>query len=89
MAYGFDIKPDPSAGGYTMTMVAVPQWPFTVKKEGNSFRAEVVIDGQPAVLEKMYINSSEGLTGPTVNYIELYGKDVRTGKKRYEKLMPN
>src|SRR5512143_1385587 len=25
MAYGFDIKPDPSVRGYKMTMVAVPQ----------------------------------------------------------------
>ena len=88
MAYGFDIKPDPSAGGYTMTMVAVPQQPITVRKEGSAVRAELVIDGRPAVIEKMYINASDGLSGPTVNYIELYGKDLQTGKKRYEKVMP-
>jgi hypothetical protein len=88
MAYGFDIKPDPSVSGYKMTMVATPQWPITVKKEGNAVRAELVIDGQPAVVEKMYINASDGPLWPTVHYIELYGIDLQTGEKRFEKVMP-
>ena len=88
MAYGFDIKPDPSVGGYRMTMVAAPQGPITVKKEGNAVRAELVIDGQPAVLEKMYINASDELPWPKVHYIELYGIDLQTGEKRFEKIMP-
>ena len=87
LAYGFDIAPDPSAGGYKMTMVAVPESPISVKKVGSSVRAELVIDGKPAVLEKMYIDATEGLTGPTVNYIKVYGKDLKTGKKLFEKVV--
>jgi len=88
MAYGFNIEPDASVGGYKMTMVAVPQGPITVKKEGNAVRAELVIDGQRAVVEKMYINASDGLPWPKVHYIELYGIDLQTGEKRFEKIMP-
>ena len=87
-AYGFDIKPDPSVKGYKMTLVADPQRQITVKKEGDAVRAEGVIDGRPAVLEKMYIKASDGLTGPKVQYIELYGKDLQTGGKRYQKIVP-
>jgi hypothetical protein len=87
-AYGFDIKPDPSVKGYKMTLVADPQRQITVKKEGDAVRAEGVIDGRPAVLEKMYIKASDGLTGPKVEYIELYGKDLQTGGKRYQKIVP-
>jgi len=87
-AYGFEIKPDPSVKGYKMTLVADPQRPIIVKKEVDAFRAEGVIDGHPAVLEKMYIEASDGLTGPKVEYIELYGKDLETGGKRYEKIAP-
>ena len=87
-AYGFDIKPDPSGNGYKMTVVAAPDRPITVRKEGDAACAELVIDGRPAVLEKMYINSADGLTGPKVRYIELHGKDVKTGEKRYEKIVP-
>jgi hypothetical protein len=30
-----------------------------------------------------------GLLRPTVHYIELRGKDVQTGEKRYEKVVPD
>ena len=88
-AYGFDIKPALSGNGYTMILVSAPDRPITVKKEGQVVRAELVIEGRPAVLEKMYINSSEELTGPRVRYIELHGKDIRTGKERSEKISAN
>jgi hypothetical protein len=87
-AYGFDIKPDPSVKGYKMTLVADPKRQITVRKDGDTVRAEGVIDGRPAVLEKMYIKASDGLTGPKVQYIELYGKDLQTGGKRYQKIVP-
>jgi predicted small lipoprotein YifL len=87
-AYGFTIKPDPSVKGYKMTLVAAPERQITVKKEKDAVRAEAVIDGRPAVLEKMYINASDGLTGPKVHYIEVYGKDLQTGEKRREKMVP-
>ena len=83
-AYGFTIKPDPSVNGYKMTLVAAPGRQIIVKKEKDAVRAEIVIDGQPAILEKMYIEAS----GHTVRYLELYGKDVQTGGKRFEKIIP-
>ena len=86
-AYGFHIKPDPSVNGYKMTVVAISQGQITVRKDGDTVRAELVIDGRPAVLEKIYINASDGLLGPKVHYIELYGKDLRTGEKRFQKIM--
>jgi len=87
-AYGFDIKPDPSVNGYKMSLVAAPQLQITVKKAGDAIRAEGVIGGQPAVLEKIYINASDGLTGPKVHYIMLYGKDLKTGGKLSQKIVP-
>jgi len=87
-AYGFNLKPDPSVNGYKMTLVAAPQLQITVKKAGDAIRAEGVIGGQPAVLEKIYINASDGLTGPKVHYIMLYGKDLKTGGKLSQKIVP-
>lgn len=86
--YGFDIKPNPSVNGYIMTLMAAPQQQITVKKAGNDIRAEVVINGRPSVLEKIYIDASDGLTGPKVHYIMLYGKDLKTGKKLSQKSVP-
>jgi hypothetical protein len=87
-AYGFTIKPDQSVNGYKMTLVAAPEQKITVKKEKDAVRAEAVIDGRPAILEKMYINASDGVTGPKVHYIEVYGKDMQTGEKRHQKILP-
>jgi hypothetical protein len=85
--YGFDIKPDPSANGYKMTLKGDPQHPITVKREGDTIRAEVVIGGRPAVVDKIYINASDGLMGPKVHDIVLYGKDLKTGGKRSQKIV--
>lgn len=86
--YGFNIKPDASVNGYKMTLMAAPQEQITVKKAGNAIRAEVTVNGRPAVLEKIYINSSDSLTGPKVHYIMLYGKDLKTGGKLSQKSVP-
>jgi hypothetical protein len=85
-AYGFSVKPDPSVNGYKMTVVAVPNHQITIRKVGDAVRAELVIEGQPSIFEKMYINATDGLLGPKVHYIELYGKDLKTGDKRHEKI---
>ena len=87
-AYGFTIKPDPSVNGYKMTLVAAPEKQITVKKEKDTVHAEAVIEGRSAILEKMYINASDGLTGPKVQYIEVHGKDLQTGEKLREKMVP-
>jgi hypothetical protein len=87
-AYGFTIKPAQSANSYKMTLVAVPERQIIVKKKKDAIRAETVINGRPAILEKIYINASDGLTGLKVQYIEMYGKDLKTGEKRREKMVP-
>lgn len=87
-AYGFHIKSDPSANGYKMTVAAVPEGQITVSRDGDAVRAELVIDGRPAVLEKIYIHAADGLLGPKVSYIELHGKDLKTEEKRYQKIVP-
>jgi hypothetical protein len=85
-AYGFSVKPEASVKGYKMTIVAVPDHPITIRKVGDAVRAELVIEGRPSIFEKMYINATDRLIGPKVHYVELYGKDLKTGEKRYEKI---
>jgi len=88
MAYGFTIKPNPSVNGYKMALVAAPEKQIIVKKEKDAVHAEVVINGRPAGLEKLHVHASDGLTGPKVHYIEVYGKDLKTGEELHEKMVP-
>ena len=46
------------------------------------------IDGHDAILDKMYVKANESVTPPKVEYTELFGKDVATGKPVYEKSVP-
>lgn len=87
-AYGFDIQPEASVQAHRMTLRACPTRAIKVYQTSTGVKAELIIDGRPAYFEKMYIDSTEGLVLPTVNYIELFGRDVTTGAKRYEKMVP-
>ena len=88
-AYGFDIKRDSSGKSWVMALAASRKREITVRQTGTVVRAEMVIDGKPSILEKVYIDSTEGRFRPTVNYVELFGKDLETGEKRHEKLLPD
>lgn len=87
-AYGIKIKPAPSRDGYTLTLAAAPWMPLAVKKAGGAVRVEAQINARTAVLGKMFIQAREKLLGPKVEYIELFGKDLRTGQACSEKILP-
>ena len=91
-AYGFEIAPNIVTTGatnsLTMTIVAYKDRQITVKKVGQKVWPEIMIAGRPAVFQKMYISSTEGLVLPTVNYIELFGKDLESGAALSEKISP-
>ncbi len=88
MAYGFDIKKDNSGKFYRMRLVSYKQREIKIFKQGGRIKAEVIIDGRPSYFEKVYISSKEGWLLPKVDYIELYGQDIITGERRYEKILP-
>ena len=48
----------------------------------------VGIDGRPSVLERIYVKSIEGGLLPSVEYLDLFGRDLETGRERSERLVP-
>jgi hypothetical protein len=88
-AYGFDIKPDPAGATWIMILAAYRKRPITVRPTESGARAEIVIAGRPAQLDRLYINATDGRLLPSVNYIELFGTDLASGEKRHERLVPD
>ena len=86
-AYGFDIKRDSSGQAWVMRLAAYRKREITVRQTGEVVRCEILIDGKPSILEKLFIESSEGRFSLTVRHIEIVGKDLETGENRYEKLL--
>jgi hypothetical protein len=87
MAYGFTTKCDAKGDLVIMDMVADIGRKVKVYERDGTYRAEILIDGRPAFIEKIYIKSIEGGTLPTVEYMELCGQDIGTGYNCYEKVI--
>ena len=87
-AYGFSAKYDAKTNTAIMDMAAKIKRKIKVLEVKGEYRAEIRIDGQNAFLDKIFINSKGKGMSTKVRYMELFGKDVKTGKDRYEKLKP-
>jgi hypothetical protein len=87
MAYGFKAKFEAGGTFAIMDMVAPIGRKVKVYDKDGMYRAETLIDGRPAFVERIYIKSIEGGVLPKVEYVELFGQDIETGDNRYEKLI--
>lgn len=87
-AYGIKARPDTRQPGYILTLAAARQIKLFIRTTGNTVRAEVFINGRPAILEKIFIRSHARLFGPKVDYIELYGADLLTRESVRERIIP-
>lgn len=88
LGYGFTIQPDPSGRGYQMILAGDKERGIRVSQESGKVTAETMIAGRPALLEKLYIDLTDGFGLPKPNYIELFGRDPKSGDDRYEKIVP-
>jgi hypothetical protein len=87
-AYGFKVKYNAKTNTATMDMVAKINRKIKVYEVQGEYRAETTIDGQSAYIEKIFISSKGKGVSAKVTFIELFGKDEKTGEDRYERLTP-
>jgi hypothetical protein len=86
MAYGFKVGMDSSKKNITINLVSFPQRTITVFQTKEKPVARTAINGQPAILQKIFVQTSKGKVFPTVEYVELFGKNVAAGKPCQEKV---
>ena len=87
LAYGFKTSWDTDGDGVVVQLVSHPQKKLRVCRVNGSYRVETVINGHLAFLERIYVKSVNGGILPRVEYLELYGNDIRTGGSLYEKVI--
>jgi hypothetical protein len=87
-AYGFSIVLDKSGQFWRMKLVPAEDRPIKVYVKDGKARAEMTISGRAAYLTKLYIDSTEGVVLPTVNYVDLFGVDLANGASVRERLVP-
>jgi len=88
-AYGFKLATDVSTGCYRMTLAAEKKREINVCLNGETARAEMMIGGHAANLYRMFISTKRIGLWRGVNYIELFGTDIKSGEPCYEKIIPD
>jgi len=87
-AYGFDVKRGSTPGTFAMTFKADRNRHLTIRTLNHCPVLTGPIGGRDAIMHKMFVKSNERSTPPKVEYIELFGNDIATGKRLYEKSVP-
>ena len=87
-AFGFDTKLDKSRESAELRMKANVGREINIIRNGDEYRATVMIDGVLSYFEKMYIDAARKGMSLKVRFVELYGEDMQTGEVRYEKFVP-
>ena len=86
--YGFKTKYDVGSNSAIVEMVACGARVIKVYEVEGVYRGETRINGQPAFLERIFVTSIKNGLFRKTNFIELFGKNIKTGVDCYEKLSP-
>lgn len=88
-AYGFTAQPEDGMNSYRMFLAAEKKREIHVVRQGDTVHAEMLIGGHLAYLQRIYINTRKALGFNVPNFVELFGVDVTTGERRYERVVPD
>jgi hypothetical protein len=83
-AYGIKVEPNGIQGEYLLSIVSFKGRSIRVFMKDGLARAEMNINGNPAFLERVFIQAAGAFSKP--QFIEFYGKDIRTLEERVEKV---
>jgi hypothetical protein len=87
-AYGAKIKRKPGDSGFQITVAAFPAHQISVVLAQGKAVAATDIGGHPSRLERVFIHNCTDCLVPKVYFAEIFGTDLETGERRYEKLFP-
>lgn len=89
-AYGVKHKKLDSSGQYEIELTAYDKRKLLLKQVAdNKAIAYIKINGKLSILDHLYIVADNSSWWPKVKYIELFGRDEKTGQRSYEKIYNN
>ena len=88
-AYGIYSQEKLEKNKFRVLLVVFKNREIIVERVNGSFGAVVSINGKQSILERIYIESKERVTGlPKVLYIDLFGWDKEKGFPMKERIIP-
>lgn len=85
-AYGFTTLVEQMGESYKMFLVSDRGREIRVYRQNGAVHAEAVIAGFHAYLQRIFVNTRKSLLFSTPDSVELFGIDIATGQRRYEKV---
>jgi hypothetical protein len=86
--YGVNIQK--RADGFTLKLKAFKDRAINlVKGKAGGFVGKIQINGKMARLDRIYVESREGIILPTVLHVDLFGTDLQTGESVIERVLPD
>lgn len=87
-AYGYNHKKDKSNKGYWITLTAYDKRKIHLEKTADGKPiATITINGKNCRLNHIYVFADESGTWPQVLHVDLYGKELSSGKKQVERIV--
>ncbi len=88
-AYGIESQERLGLNRYKIILSALAEREITVQRTDEGYRAFVLIDGREGILERIYVECVEGLSGfPKVIHVDLFGRDGRSAFPVKERILP-
>src|SRR5262249_13848684 len=78
--YGFRLSVEHEGTSYLMVLRAAPDRSIRITPFGGRFIAQTVLRGRSAILDRIYVESEEGLFLPKVRYVDLFGADISSAE---------
>lgn len=85
-AYGFTIRQE-GLDSYKLWVVSHREKEIHVFREGSTVKAEALIGGREAWVEKIFIQMRSSFLISFPAFGEMFGYDKETGERRYEKVL--
>ena len=86
LAYGFSVSAL-NGESFLLHLAAYSQRALRVRAANGSYRAELEIARQPAVLRRIFVQTDNGLLVPSVRYVEISGLTA-VGRAVNERIVP-
>lgn len=88
LAFGFACTPRDDGGGFDVDLTAAPHLPLTLCEVEGRPRLLGTLRGRTCALEWAAARSTEGFLRPTVERVDVLGRDLRDGAEVVDVLRP-
>ena len=88
LAYGFEVRPAEHGRSWWLTLKAEKGRPLRVADVDGCPAALGAIGGREGALRRIYVKADDQRLIPRVEYVDVFGVELRTGAPLHERIVP-